>query len=382
MKASPSAKTISIAILPLAFAALSLSQMLSPQLLSIRSFISYPYLFNGFLVALGERVHYIGHPGIPFSLLLGVVVRITHALLPAAGPISAASLLIEHEKILAVISPFLALLNSAALFIFGLRARRKFSLLHVLVAQALFFISPHVVQMSTHLRPDALIVAISCINALFLLDLLPLHAFPFFLGTLLSMKHVFISFVAELVLFKNFFRAMLALVITASTYAVYGLYLDFPCLACEGADYLRIYWNRLLGRHVPHQESDFYLSANSWATYIRPTELFMNSGALAITLLVGAVGVYAALRPQPGKNLLSPLRVAVMVFLSQIALMLIYPLKFYFLFPAFGLVPLVYLLTVERFPEVATVLARVVSGLLLVNCIYLGRAFSIERKVL
>ncbi|HEY8279200.1 MAG TPA: hypothetical protein VIH99_06240, partial [Bdellovibrionota bacterium] len=197
--------------LPVLYVLLAFALRLPVGQLPSLSAISLPYLFNGFLASWGERFYFNGHPGMPLTLFVALFLRIWHFFQAGGQPFTQNFFLDRHEEILTFVTTVIPLLNACMLFTFGLLARRKFSLRQVVVAQALFFLSPRVLSLSTHLRPEALSVSLACLNTLLLLGILSPRILPTFLATLVALKHTYGIYLVELLLLKKWWKILAGL---------------------------------------------------------------------------------------------------------------------------------------------------------------------------
>ena len=64
-------ESLILGVLPCAYLLLAFAMRVPAALLPAISSISLPYVFNGYLAALGQRFYFNGHPGMPFTLFVG-----------------------------------------------------------------------------------------------------------------------------------------------------------------------------------------------------------------------------------------------------------------------------------------------------------------------
>lgn len=365
-------KNLALLALPLAYLALALYLRPTGASLPKVSYISLPYLLNGLLAGAGEKIRFTDHPGTPMILLLGALIRVKYFFVGQGRPVTLPNLIEFRERFLDLFSLFIPLANALCFFLFGLLARKKFALPHVLVAQALCLLSPAVVILSTHVRPESFHVAIASLNSLFLLELLPKFLLPLFLGTLISLKLFYLPFLPALLLIRKPKVAALALLATLGLAALYFQFLHDPCITCLGERYSQMLWDTLF-RHPPRPE--YAVLPKNAETRITAGELFANSLAIYTTLALVLTGIIFSWKKNPKEPWLSPLRLALLIFAASTGAALLHPINFYYFFPALELMQAIYLLLAERFQQRA-VLAWCVSGLLLLNSLFLYASFT------
>ena len=149
-------KNLTIAIIPLMLFAWGIFMLIFFDPFYARSSDpEYPYLVNGLNCAI-LKFNYIGHydhPGTPFQVFNGIVMRVTH-LLSGRGAI-AQDVFARPEHYLNAISTSLFLLQAALIFMVGLLGfKRKIPFWQIAILQASFLFNDVLMWLFSRANPD------------------------------------------------------------------------------------------------------------------------------------------------------------------------------------------------------------------------------------
>jgi hypothetical protein len=347
-------RLLALSALPLAYLFLALSCRI-PAL--VAPYRGLAYLFNGYLVALGEKIHFAEHPGIPFTLLIGLLVRLRAALLSAGEPFLAIHLVQRHEEIFAWVSSAFPVLNALSMLAFGYLVSKAWELKHSLVAQALLFASPQVVAMSTLLKPEALTISMACLGSLFLLSILRDAVLPLFLGTVFSWKLNYLPFALLALKQKGHWKPLATGLASVAIAISYFYFVQGSCFTCPVSDFVN---NKLLGQSGDSSGSEPVSSMSDLLSYYA---LFCICGAVVIGGLLAAAKGFCF----RAAHLRSPLLVALFLFFLVGLVVAVYPKHLHYFFPALGLLPALYLLSIQRAPEIGPALNGFLVAMLIAS---------------
>jgi hypothetical protein len=92
---------------------------------------------------------------------------------------------------------------------------------------------------------------------------------------------------------------------------------------------------------------------------------------------LGGLGVFTAFRRREGGELVTPLRIVLVMFFAEILLVAIHPVQLYYFFAALELLPALYLLVSEQWPQSSSRLMAGTLGVLVLNLVAVGAEFGI-----
>lgn len=213
---------IAIAIVPAVFLFLAFSVPIEPRGVRFLSFNSYTYLFNGYLLTLGEKFPFFEHPGFPLIYLNAALIK-SYEFFYFTEPISISVFLDNFEYFYIFCVQVLWALVAISLYFFGWFTLKKYPLPIVIPAQFLFIGSVNSVSGLSALTPELLLPFFGVLNALVVLKIFSLSWLPPILASMVILRLNFLPTLAEIFLFRGVKRQIYAFSFTVFCMAIYAV---------------------------------------------------------------------------------------------------------------------------------------------------------------
>jgi hypothetical protein len=228
MRLSTVARIAALTLAPILLAVLVLYTRSSPDGAGVTNDPDSYYILNGLLFATRGHIHYMDHPGVPVSLIAGILIWLKGFF--STNPILD-DVLLRPDFYHAYLGNITLGINCGAIFAFGIYLlRRNVALWFIIFAQFLFFISVfQIIWFSGRLLPEGLMLALGAVLGIVWLSQLNGKERPIFfgviLGTAISIKINFLPFLLLLLGYRAWKACIISFLSSLGVFYIYTLLL-------------------------------------------------------------------------------------------------------------------------------------------------------------